>query len=126
MRVAEIMSADPICVPPDATRAEVQRLVNERRHLPVVAEELLIGIVTPADLAKAGTTAAALMTPDPITCTPEETVEVVAARMAVHRVRGLPVLEGGRVVGVVTTFDLLDTLIHRSAPPLPGKLTESR
>src|SRR5438046_359827 len=65
-----------------------------------------------AGLARQGTAAlelqvAELMTPDVTTCTPEDRVDDVMQVMTVHRVRHLPVMEGGQVTGIVSIGDLV-------------------
>lgn len=45
-----------------------------------------------------------------ITCTPDTPVEEVANLMVEHKVHLLPVLDGGRLVGVVARFDLIRSL----------------
>jgi CBS domain-containing protein len=75
----------------------------------------LKGIVTERDLMRAtadgvsprATLASAYMTPDPATIIPEVTVEEAAARMVALRIRHLPVVEEGRVVGVISARDVL-------------------
>jgi len=48
-----------------------------------------------------------LMTSDMLTAAPEETLEAVRARMVEEGISALPVLEGGELVGIVTSTDLL-------------------
>ncbi len=59
------------------------------------------------------------MTPDPIIVTPEMTVRDAVELMLSHRFSGLPVLENGKVVGIVTTTDVLKAFL------LAGPHTES-
>jgi CBS domain-containing protein len=53
-RVAEIMSAPPVCVEPSTPLAECMRIVTERRvrHLPVVESGRLVGVVSIGDLVR--------------------------------------------------------------------------
>ena len=46
------------------------------------------------------------MTPDPVTCSPDDDVDKVERLMAERQVRRIPVVENGRVVGVVAQADL--------------------
>ncbi len=48
-----------------------------------------------------------LMTPDVTTCTPRDRIDEVMQVMTVHRVRHLPVMEGGQLVGLVSIGDLV-------------------
>jgi CBS domain-containing protein len=54
-----------------------------------------------------GLTAREIMTRDVITCTPDETVAVATRRMLDHELRILPVIEDGRLVGVLSRHDIL-------------------
>ena len=51
-----------------------------------------------------------MMTADPLTVTPDTSVDEAAKLIAEHKHNRLPVVEGGRVVGVVTRLDVLDAL----------------
>ena len=55
-------------------------------------------------------TAADLMTPDPLTISPDAPVEEAAKMIARHKHNRLPVVEDGRLVGVVTRIGVLDAL----------------
>jgi CBS domain-containing protein len=48
-----------------------------------------------------------LMTPDVTTCSPDDRIDDVMQVMTAHRVRHLPVIEGGRLVGIVSIGDLV-------------------
>jgi CBS domain-containing protein len=48
-----------------------------------------------------------VMTPPVVTCTPEESITAVMARMTSHRVRHLPVLDAGRLCGIVSIGDIV-------------------
>jgi CBS domain-containing protein len=52
-------------------------------------------------------TVAELMTPDVVTCHPDERIHQAMTLMTVHRIRHLPVEEDGRIVGVVSIGDLV-------------------
>jgi CBS domain-containing protein len=57
-----------------------------------------------------GSMASDLMTEDPVTITPDATVGEAAREIARHKHNRLPVVEHGRLVGVVTRIDVLDAL----------------
>lgn len=46
------------------------------------------------------------MTKDPVTCSPDEDVRVVFGRLTDLKIRQAPVLEGGKLIGIVTDRDL--------------------
>lgn len=51
------------------------------------------------------------MTPDPITINPDTGLEEIATLMVTHNIHSLPVVEGGRLVGIIGKEDILRTLI---------------
>ena len=134
-RVADWMSTPPIVAAPTLTLAEAQRLMEQRhvRRLPVVKNGQLVGIVTLGDLRAAGPSAATTlsiyewralleqatiaecMTHDPIAIAPDAPILYAARQMLLHKISGLPVVEDGRVVGVITESDLFRLLIAESA-----------
>jgi len=57
-----------------------------------------------------GSTAQDVMTEDPITVEPEATLDEVARLIARHKHNRIPVVEHGRLIGVVTRIDVLDAL----------------
>jgi CBS domain-containing protein len=54
-----------------------------------------------------GLTAREVMTPEAVTCAPDETVAVATRRLLDHELRVLPVIEDGRLVGVLSGHDIL-------------------
>jgi CBS domain-containing protein len=58
----------------------------------------------------AGWTAADVMTAQVVTCAPDDDVRLVARRMLDHGVKRMPVLEFGRLVGIVSRHDILHSL----------------
>jgi CBS domain-containing protein len=58
-----------------------------------------------------------MMTADPVTVSPDATVEEAARVIAARKHNRLPVVEHGRLVGVVTRVDVLDALAHGPHPP---------
>ena len=76
----------------------------------------LVGIFSERDLVRALSRDGAasleapissLMSTPVITCTPDDRIEAVLARMTMNRIRHLPVLEDGRLVGIVSIGDLV-------------------
>ena len=131
MYVRDVMTPDPVTVRPDDTlyTAAARMAARNCRRLPVLdGEGRLIGILTDRDLRLAvnsplilrerwqdemllqHTGVDACMTPDPITVAPDAPLEEAVALMLRHKISGLPVLEGGRLVGIVTVTDLLRAL----------------
>jgi acetoin utilization protein AcuB len=114
--VRERMTGAPQVLAPEATLAEAARRMQEGdfRHLPVVDGGRLMGILSERDLRRAArdadsedATVAAFLTPHPLTATPSEPLSRAARRMASRKVSSLPVVEAGRVLGILTTSDVL-------------------
>jgi acetoin utilization protein AcuB len=86
------------------------------RRLPVVSDGKLVGIITERDLREhrghlEHTKVNGIMTEDPVTVTPETTVEESAQKLLEHQIGGLPVVSEGRLVGVITTTDILQAFV---------------
>jgi CBS domain-containing protein len=95
-------------------------LIAEQKKLPLPSYFTLLDGLIPLTSQKhlekevekiAAATVAAAMTPDPVTIGPETTIEEVAALMVDRNFHTLPVVEGGRLVGVVGKEDVLRTLL---------------
>ncbi len=130
MRVRDLMTSPVQVIGPDAPAWEAVGLMRSRRvrRLPVVDGDTLVGIVTWTDVVRvrppaiggrwhvpslaAGVLVRHLMTSTPITVSPETRVEEAAALMRRHKIGGLPVVEGGRLVGIITESDLLEALVE--------------
>lgn len=119
LTVREVMQPNPVAVAPDSpVRAALARMNGLRIGSVLVADAAgaLRGIFTERDLLRRVADAppgwrdrpvADWMTPDPHTVDPGRNWDEVAALMVRLRVRHLPVVEAGRVVGVVTSGDLM-------------------
>ncbi len=140
MLVRDRMSVDPVTVSPDDTLREARRLIREHglRRFPVVENGKLVGIVTDRDVRQADMSSAVvqerryveyildriqvrgIMTPDPITVTPETPLEEAARLILENKIGGLPVVEGGKLVGIITETDLIRTLVEILEGGLPS------
>jgi CBS domain-containing protein len=56
-----------------------------------------------------------LMTADVLTCAPEESIEDVMSTMTANRIRHLPVLEGGKLAGIITIGDVVKARLEETA-----------
>lgn len=84
------------------------------RHLPVIDEGKLVGVISDRDFltwsddASLGDRSVSeLMTADPETADPSDLVRDAAGRMAALRIDCLPVLQGTEVVGILTSSDVV-------------------
>lgn len=115
--VAQLMSSPPVTAQPSETLAEAASRMGERRVGSVVVTdgERPIGILTERDLvrfAASGADASATkvsewMTEDPDTVSPDSDADSAFASLASHGYRHIPVVEGARLVGVVSMRDLM-------------------
>ncbi|HEY7204406.1 MAG TPA: CBS domain-containing protein [Methylomirabilota bacterium] len=142
MQVQGIMSAQVVTIGTGESCLDaVVRMQRVRgRHLPVVDRDgTLVGIVTDRDLRhhlfspsvfeKLGSTrvdvlldrvrVAQIMSTRVVTASPDMSLTAAAAIMRRERVGALPVLEAGRVVGIVTETDLLRhvAIVDGASPP---------
>jgi acetoin utilization protein AcuB len=132
MLVKYWMTTDLVTVDEDLSlmKASVLMKENEIKHLPVVKQGRLVGIVSDRDLKEAQPSKATsldihelyylldqvkiknLMTRHPHTTTPEEIVERAAALMLNYNISALPVVDGqGELRGIVTKGDLFEAMI---------------
>ena len=145
MKVADVMSLDVVSVAPDAPIKEVARLLVERRisGVPVVTETgELVGVVSETDLVRKsdgvarrgeepanwlfgtderealrreGRTAAEVMSRPAITVEAGRPVADAARLMVKRSVNRLPVVDDGRLVGIVSRADLVRTFARPDA-----------
>lgn len=115
MFVRDWMSSPPIRCSPEATRVEARARMEEHaiRRMPVFAQGRLAGIVTLSDLtsSRPGDRVEDVMTRDPVTVPPDETLERAALLMLSRRISGLPVVEG-EVIGMITETDIFRALVE--------------
>ena len=106
------MRTDFVEVAPEDTLGEVaQKMVDAKTgSVAVLDHGRLIGILTERDMLKAmagrvltsDARAREWMTADPITATPDTALEAAQATMLENNFRHLPVMDGSRVVGIVS------------------------
>lgn len=134
--VKDWMTPDPITIDPQTTLPEVHRLMKECniRRLPVVANGRVVGIITLGDIREASPsnatslsiyelhyllsrlTVGEIMTRDPITITPDTSIEAAARLMLEHKIGGLPVVDGAKLVGIITESDIFRLLVMEGEP----------
>jgi CBS domain-containing protein len=109
--VADVMVGNVLVVHSGDSVDDAVRLIVDSgiTGVPVVDEEHhVIGIVAESDiLGKSGQTVDDVMTRDVITTDETTTLDAAAEAMLTRRIRRLPVVRGGRLVGILTRADLL-------------------
>jgi acetoin utilization protein AcuB len=118
MQIANWMTRDPVCITRQDTLAKAKELMDAGRfrRLPVMENGKLEAIITDRDLRQHwgyldSTKVSAAMTSEPVTITPRTTAEDAVRLMLQHKIGGLPVVENGKLVGIVSTSDLLRALL---------------
>jgi acetoin utilization protein AcuB len=118
MLVGNRMTKDPVTVTPDELLIQARLKIQKGsfRQLPVVSDGQLVGIVTDRDMREhAGyldrTEVKAAMSKKPLSVTPATTLEAAAQLLLKHKIGGLPVIENGRLVGIVTRSDVLQAFL---------------
>lgn len=127
------MTKELITITTQTTLPEAQRIMFEHniRRLPVVSSDKLVGIVTLGDIREAKAsdattlsiyelnylmdrlTAKDFMTLNPITIAPDATVAEAARLMVQHKIGGIPVIDNGKLVGMITETDLCRVLMSQ-------------
>jgi len=120
--VAEIMTKPVVTATPATTVGEARRVFRKAciRHLPVLDGELLVGMVSERDLARSVGDAlpvAEIMTRPVFVLSPTTTIRRAARVLAERRLGALPVLDGRKLVGMVSVVDLVRL---GGVPPEPG------
>jgi CBS domain-containing protein len=133
--VAEVMTTNPTKVSRHASASDVAKLMREDDigAVPVVEDGRLVGIVTDRDLAlrvvAAGrnpntTCAEEIATTEPRAADRGESLDEAYVRMATWRVRRLPVVDGERLVGMLTQADLVHEVKDKRAGQLVDQISQ--
>lgn len=140
MLVQDIMKTDVITIhPSDSIRLALLNAQQYRvRHLPIVEQGSLVGIVTDRDLRDACPSTLArerdtrilaqpvssIMTKEVITAHPRDFVEEAALTLYEHNVGCLPVVRQNKVMGILTRKDILHTLVELMGVNKPSQHVE--
>ncbi|EAZ85939.1 acetoin utilization protein [Bacillus sp. B14905] len=143
MIVEEIMNEEPYTLAPTNTVLEALKLMRDKkvRHLPVIDEERhVLGVITERDIKEVLPSSLQdepnspvfqakveeIMVKDPLVGHPLDFVEEVALTFYESKVGCLPIVSGEKLVGIVTTTDLLYTYIELTGATEPGSKIEIR
>jgi Zn-dependent protease/CBS domain-containing protein len=115
IRVKDIMSSQVRTIPPDMTMQELKELMFQEKHrgYPVLSEGALQGIVTLTDLQKvpeverAMTRVAQVMARELYLIAPLDEASTAMKKMNDMQIRRLPVMDEGRLVGIISREDLV-------------------
>ncbi len=115
--VRDAMTEDPRSIGASASVVEAARLMREEHigSLPITDDEQLVGMITDRDITTRVVAEAAdleltsvgdVYSRDPISVDADKDLEEALQLMARHQVRRLPVVEQGRLVGIVAQADV--------------------
>lgn len=131
MRIAQFMKHPVITVKPGDSPHHARELLERNRinQLPVVLDDRVVGIITDRDLRdvspslldepSAGSDPslvpiADIMSANVLTLGPEAPVADAARLMRHERIGAIPIVDGGRLVGILTRSDVLDAFAAAS------------
>src|SRR5947207_4834271 len=121
MRVRDVMRKEVRTIKPTEPASMAKELFRryDIHHLVVVDRKNVIGLLADRDLIDVGadTPVQRAMAHPPVTISSDETVRKAAAVMAGHVIGSLPVVDDGKLVGIVTTFDLVALLAKGATRP---------
>ena len=141
MLVKHRMTPDPICGHPEMSVTEAQEIMKENgfRHLPILDKSNdLVGLITfrslltalPSDVSNfsrfeisytlSKIKVHTVMVKEIITIEPDTPIENAARIMADERIGCLPVLENGKLVGIITDNDLFNVMVSLLGARIPG------
>jgi CBS domain-containing protein len=132
--VRDIMTKDIVMIDGSDSALEAAKLMTEKgiSSLFVVRDGVPVGIVTERDFIKkvcakdipiSKVKIFDIMSKILTTAEPETPIEVAVQRMVNHKIRRLPIIERGKIVGIITVTDLAKHL--RTTLLLEGALSDS-
>ena len=131
MNITEVMTTDVESCTTKSSCSDVALKMKELEvgSIPICEDEKLVGIVTDRDIVIKGiannlsgeTSISKILTEDVIKGTPDMTVEQAAKIMSQHQIRRLPIVEGVKLVGMVSLGDLA---VHNDSTDKAGKALE--
>jgi len=128
------MTASPSAIESEASVVEAARLMLTENvgSLPVVDDEVLVGIVTDRDLVTevvardldpSKVTVSDVCSDDPVVARPEESLDAALQRMAREQIRCLPVVQEGRLVGILAEADVARTAEPESTDRVVARIS---
>ena len=132
MLVKHLMTADPVFIAPEQSVADAGELMTQRgiRHLPVMEEDRLVGLVTRSSMAGAlpglgtgltrfevhyltsNTQVREVMIADPVLGSEDMAAEEAARVMNANRISSLIVMRDGWPVGIMTDTDIFEAMLE--------------
>jgi acetoin utilization protein AcuB len=130
MKISEVMRRGPFTITESDSLGVAQYAMSRARirHLPVVSDGRLVGILSERDVLAARAHADdrdwwAIRVHDAMrpaqTAHPEDSLTEVAARMASGKLGAMPIVERGKLLGIATITDVLDAEVRVAMGPTP-------
>ncbi len=130
MLARDIMTHEVISIAPTASIRDAARLLSDYNisGAPVIdAQGRMVGIVTEADLiSKEGETVREIMTERVISVDERTPVDEIAQILTSNRIKRVPVLRAGRVVGIVSRANIVRMMASRWVCPICGAVQHGR
>lgn len=131
--ISQIMTKELVLLNPTQSLYEAEKLFNKHsiRHIPVVEGERVVGVISRSDLLRISFSdlneneesvesvvydmysLPQVMTRVPVTVESDTTVKEVAEILAKQSFHSIPVVDQGKLVGIVTTTDLINYLLKQ-------------
>jgi acetoin utilization protein AcuB len=134
--VQDFMKGEVLTLSPDASAFEALRLCHDRRirHIPIVEDGRLVGIISDRDILAAspslgdrqrvdvlkGTRLGDVMAREVVTTYPQDTLVHAAQVMYERKIDSLPVMAEEELVGIITSSDVMRALVTLSGALEPG------
>jgi CBS domain-containing protein len=129
VKAEDVMTTRVVTITEDQSKQQAARLLSQHRisGLPVVnADQVVVGVVTEYDvIGKEGQTVGEIMTRGVISVTPDTELEEVSHLLVHERIKRLPVLDQGKLVGIVSRADLVKEVALRWVCPVCGEMVHS-
>jgi CBS domain-containing protein len=114
MQAKEIMTRKVITASPHLSIKELAMLLirNQISGVPVADERgKIVGLVSEADIiAKKGKQVQSIMSSEVFSVAEEASIEEIAQLMTTRRIKRVPVMRDGRLVGIVSRADIVNTI----------------
>lgn len=121
MKIRRRMARKLITISSTATVTDAVNLMKKHsiRHLPVVDKDKFMGFISESDIRQVLVLPMSgqinineVMIKDPLTIGPEENLEEAAKIIYQYKIGGLPVIENGQLVGIITVGDIMAAFIE--------------
>jgi acetoin utilization protein AcuB len=130
LTVGRVMTADPVTLGPEDTLMHAVEVMRQKgiRRIPIVVADTLVGLLAEGDLKRAqpsalsdsqeefnrvmeGTAVSRIMIQNPVTVSEDAPLAEAAQTLHNSKFGALPVLRGGRLVGILTDNDIVRCLV---------------